>query len=701
MTSTELSFPGRPPLPARVLRTLSRERWPFLITLVVLMGLASIAIRRLPTIYESTATLLIEYPKAEENLTSIDNSGIGRLDTVGDVNPINNQVALLSSKPTYQKALDRLKLSPSEAPYGGLSVKAKGGTDLIAVSYRSEAPQLAASVVQAVVDIYIQENRLANRAKGSTAQVFLKQRLPQLQNQLTKAREQLQQFQEQHRFLGTEVETNTLTGTQNNLAQQVDAAQAELAATDEKIARLRSQLPSDLTTSVNSAGVSQDDGYQILQKQLLDTKAQIAQLQSRYTPSHPVLHEALERQNKLEAVLQERSQGLLGTQSSGFNSPIDPVRQRLAEQWFGIAADRAAQAARLNELSQQLNQVQARAEQLPQLIKRQTQLGLAVETAQSNYLAFQKKYTASEIAEQQGISNVRTVDSASPETAYPVAPNSKLLLALAFVISTGISFGVIWLRSHGDDDIDGTYVLREVLPLPILATIPWSENGRLAPQEQIADSPLASSYRLLQAHIHMLPKKTQVVAVCSWAAGEGRSSVAANLALTEAQAGQRVLLIDAGRTQTHSQTWQPQPDQGSGDPEIQPWHANLRPVLPNFDILSYTSTPATFLYKKWLALLERVRERYDLVILDCPPTEKGPDATLLAAMSDGVLWVICPERLGRHGAEAAAESLQTWTTRLLGQVVVGVEGNLTPAISELEQPELVRPEGEWRPKLLQ
>lgn len=698
MTSTELSFPGRPPLPARFLRTLSRERWPFLITLVVLMGLASVAIRRLPTIYQSTATLLIEYPKAEENLTSLDNTEIGRLDAVGDVNPINNQVALLSSKPTYKKALEQLKLSPSEAPYGGLSVKAKGGTDLIAVNYQSESPQLAASVVQAVVDIYIQENLLSNRAKGSTAQEFLKQRLPELQNQLTKARNQLQQFQEQHRFLGTAVETNALTGTQNNLAQQVDAAQAELAATDEKIARLRAQLPADLTTSVNTAGVSQDDGYQILQKQLLDVKAQISQLQSRYTPNHPVLHEALERQNKLEALLQERSRGLLGAQASGFSAPIDPVHQRLAEQWFGIAADRAAQAARLNELSQQLNQVQAKSEQLPQLIKRQTQLELAVQTAQSNYLAFQKKFTTSQIAEEQGISNVRIVDSASPETVYPVAPNSKLLLALAFVISSAISLGVVWLRSHGDDDIDGTYVLREVLPLPILATIPWSGNGRLAPTEQADDTPLASGYRLLQAHIHMLPRKTQVVAVCSWAAGEGRSSVAANLALTEAQAGQRVLLIDAGRTQAPPQTWQ-EPEHE--DTQIRPWHANLRPVLPNFDILSYTSTPTTSLYKKWLALLERVRERYDLVILDCPPTEKGPDATLLAAMSDGVLWVICPERLGRHGAEAAAEGLQTWTTRLLGQVVVGVEGSLSPAISEIEQPELVPPEGEWRPGLLQ
>lgn len=709
MTNSNLYLPApaRASVPTRAWRALQRERWPFLITLMVLLGMAAIVIRRLPTVYQSKATILIEYPRSTEELSGISKAEIGKLDAVGEkANPINNQVALLSSRPAYEKALQQLNLDKSEAPYSGLMVTPKSGTDLIEVSYQSESPLLAAYVAQAVVDVYMMENVASNRAKGSSAETFLEQRLPELWNRLQTARNRLEQFQKQHQFLGTDVETNSLTSAQNDLAAQVNAAQAELIATDRKISELRSQLPTDLPTSLDAAGTSQDPGYQELQEQLLKVDGEIAQLQSRFTPEHPQLREALERRAELASTLNGRSRSLLGQQTNS-GQAVDPIRQRAIEQWYNLEAERSAQVARLNQLRQQLQLAEQRSGQLPQLIKQQNELQLAVDTAQKDYLTFRDKYTTSQVAGQQGISNVRLVEAASEETTAPVAPNQKLLFALAVVVSTLAGLGVVWFRRHSDDDIDGTSVLREILPLPVLATVPWSGNGRLAPQEEIANSPLVESYRLLQAHLQMLPRQNRVLAVCSWSAGEGRSSVAANLALLEAEAGRRVLLVDVGGPARKylglrpSQPAELNPDILAETQSIRPWSANLKTVCPNYDRLSYSSAPATTLYKQWLALLERARERYDLILLDCPPTQEGPDATLLAAMADGVLWVVCPERLGRRSFEAASETLSTWSTRLLGQVVVGTEGSFSPEALAAEQPELLHSAQNLRPGLLQ
>ncbi len=677
--NTEWSLSARPSFTLRALNALSKERWPFLITLLVLVGLSSVVIRRIPFTYSATAKVLIEYPRSTEQLTGLNNQvEVGRLDAVGEkVNPVNNQVILLGSYPVFKEALAQLNLSEDTFPYANLTVEPLTATDLIEVSYKSPSPKVSAAITQAVVAVYVQENLLTNRTKGSSARKFLEMRLPELKNQLQEAQDKLEEFQTQNRFLGTAIETDALTKTLVDLKSQVNTAQVQLAFTEEKVARLKTQLPTNLNASVNAAGVSQDLGYQQLQTRLLQAEADLADLQARFTDQNPQVVSAQTKRDQLKALVQAHSSSLASQPSNQAIAPIDPLRQRLVEQWIGLETERSAQASQLGKLSQQLRQTQQLSEQLPLLIKQQTRLQMAVETAQQEYLTFKEKYTTSQIAEQQNISNVRVVESAAANP-LPVAPNRALLYAIALVVSTGISLGVVWLLQRRNDVIDGVLELKESLPLPILATVPWSGDGLFVHEEAVLDSALGHSYQLLQAHIRMLPQSVQVIAVCSGVANEGRSAVATNLATIEAHAGQRVLLIDAhGRCEQIDGN---SPSNRNGD---RPNYSSATETPLNYHILPISDTPPPFLYKEWLALLEQSRKQYDLIIVDCPPVLDSPDATVIASMCDGVLWVAYPQRLGRKGAQACAENLHTWGTRLLGQVIVGVNSPL-PQIPMIE-----------------
>lgn len=678
--NTDWSISTRPSFAQSALNALSKERWPFLITLMVLLGLSSVIIRRIPFTYSAKAKVLIEYPRSTEQLAGLNNQvELGRLDAVGEkVNPINNQVILLSSYPTFKKALNQLSISEANFSHINLTVDSVKGTDLIEVSYQSPSPQVAAAITQAIVGVYVQDNLLTNRNKGSSARKFLQMRLPELKNQLKEAQDKLEGFQTQNRFLGTAIETDALTKTLIDLKAQVNTAQVQLAFTAEKVVRLKAQLPPDLDASVNAAGVSQDIGYQQLQTKLLQAEADLADLQVRFTNLNPQVVSARNKRDQLKALLQEHSSSLTSGSSATTTASIDPLRQRLVEQWIGLESDRSAQASQLSKLNQQLRQAQQQSEQLPLLIKQQTRLQTAVEAAQKEYFTFREKFTTSQLAEQQNISNVRVVESANINF-MPVAPNRPLLYAIALVISTGISLLVVWLLQRHNDVIDGVLALKEILPIPILATIPWSGDGLLGHEEAVLESSLGHSYQLLQAHMRMLPQNVQVVAVCSGVANEGRSSVATNLATIEAHSGQRVLLIDAHGSceQTgdrHNSSFGNQKVEQTGDRYLD--NGSAREALLNFDILPTGDTPPPFFYKKWLALLEQNRKQYDLIIVDCPPVLDSPDATVLASMCDGVLWVARPERLGRRAAAACLENLHTWNTRLLGQVVVGAEKQL-------------------------
>lgn len=679
--NTDWYYSARPHFAAKVLRAFSKERWSFAITFTLLLGAAVAVIRILPRTYEAQGKILIEYPRSTAELSGVNaQAGVGEIKAVGErVNPINNQVALLRSRPIFEQALARLQLSPDQAPYPNLEVSSVGGTDVIQVIYSSESPILAAQVTEAIIEIYREINLQNNREKAATARKFLESRLPQIQVEMNNAKEALKQFQESNRFLGTATELETFTKALNELEMQAKQAQRELAFTESKIARLKTQLPPNLTTAVDAAGLSQDQGYQTIQSQLLEAEAKLAQLRSRFTEDSPAVQNALDNRNQLKALLDMRSRNL-SSQQRATNTPVDPIRQRLIEQWYQLETERSAQAARASQLSEQLRQMQNRLGQLPQLIKQQQQLQLGAQTTEKEYITFKEKYITSQIAEEQNISNVRVVEPVAIPGS-PAWPNRKLLYALALVVSAGVASGLVWWRTSQSDSLNTIAELKEILPLPVLAVIPWSGNGRLSSDESMDEPALVKSYRLLQAHLQMLPRNMQVMAVCSWGPAEGRSCVAANLALLEAQSGRRVLLIEA--------------DGGaSGQPELgefrftqhhspKSWNgkksdkAVLKKLL-NFDRLSGNETPSTYLSKEWIGLLEQVRKQYDLIILDCPPTVAGPDATVLAAMSDGVLWVTCPQRLGRRGAETAAESLRTWTTRLLGQVIIDADGKPLP-----------------------
>lgn len=682
---TNLYAPNRRSFAERALNAVLSERWAFLITLIALLSGSAVAIRRLPFVYEANSDLLIESPNITQQLVSgNETKAVGQLSAVGErVSPINNQVALIGSHPVFEEALAQLKVSEQQAPYSKLVVENISGTDLVRVSYSSESATLATRVVQAVVDTYVQKNLSMNREKAATARKFLEKRLPQLRINLQDSQDRLEQFQTSNRFLGTAGETTEISQVLVALEGQVRTAKTEFTFTEQKVASLKAQLPSNLATAVNVAGLNQEAGYLELQKQLVQAELQLVDLQRRLTADTPQVLSALEKRDQVRTLLGERAASMSGGQASTQPLLMDPLRQRLIEQWVGLETERAAQSMRLNQLTQQLRELQEHRAKLPKLIKRQARLQTEVDVAQREYATFLENYTASQIAEQQSISNARLVEPAITPTK-PTAPNRKLLFSLALVLSTGLSLGVVWLRQRQGDRLESIAELEEILPLPVLATVPWSDDGRLACEEQAVTGLLVDSYRLLQANMKMLPQEVKSIAVCSWSSGEGRSSVARNLAILEAQSGRRVLLIDAGKP-------------SGSEPEFSRFHlgehsvahrlngntpllAAADQVMPGFDVLPSNNVPSPTVYKEWLVLLEQARQHYDLILLDCPPALTGPDATLLASMADGVLWAVCLERLGRRGAQAAAENLRIWNSRLLGQVIIKADGGSRPAL---------------------
>ena len=194
-------------------------------------------------------------------------------------------------------------------------------------------------------------------------------------------------------------------------------------------------------------------------------------------------------------------------------------------------------------------------------------------------------------------------------------------------------------------------------------------------------SPASEAYRMLRTNVHFSAggESVQVLEVTSSFPGEGKSLTAANLAITFAQAGESVLLIDADmrRPSVHEKFELPQSPGLSEIIVTGKYEDHLHdgpvdglkivtsgPIPPN---------PSELLHSdRMKAFLDEMKARVDLVILDAPPVLVVTDALVLAPRADGVLLVVNLNNSDKHATKRAVESLRGVNARILGTVVRGI-----------------------------
>ncbi len=206
-----------------------------------------------------------------------------------------------------------------------------------------------------------------------------------------------------------------------------------------------------------------------------------------------------------------------------------------------------------------------------------------------------------------------------------------------------------------------------------------SINKSLLIMESNPKSPIAEAYRTLRTNIDFssVDEAVQIIMLTSTQPGEGKSTTTANLALAYVQAGKRVLLIDADlRKPTIHKIFNRTNRVGltsllAGNRQIQ--ELPMDSYIDNLDILTSGPIPPNpselLASKKMKALLEELRNMYDMIIIDTPPAIAVTDANLLASHCDGVVLVIDSGKVKREQALRAKLGLEHAKARLLGVVL--------------------------------
>ncbi|GAA4519866.1 polysaccharide biosynthesis tyrosine autokinase [Actinoallomurus oryzae] len=273
---------------------------------------------------------------------------------------------------------------------------------------------------------------------------------------------------------------------------------------------------------------------------------------------------------------------------------------------------------------------------------------------------------------------VTVADDADPPRV-PVSPRPLVNLGIGLVIGAAVGVVGAVLRDRTDTSIRSAGALHEVAGGTVLGTVP--ADGRMDLGVR-GDAPLAESFRRIRANLRFaqggdfLPRS---VVVTSALPGEGKTTVACNLAVSLAEAGWKVILVDADlRGSSLASRLGVEEADGlaellSGgrtvDEVLCQWGPDTLSVLPGG---AARGNPGDLVASRMMSsILHELGDRADIVLIDTPPLLSTTDAAVLARGCAGALVVARHGRTRREDVAQAAERLETVHARVLGTVLNG------------------------------
>lgn len=418
-----------------------------------------------------------------------------------------------------------------------IGVKRSDKAFVVDVFVSSEDRAKSVRIADAVAQAYLDDQAEARAAASGRASAALGGRLDALRQRVQQAEDRVVQYKEQHKILaagGVLVNEQQLS----EMTIQLNAARGKTAEARARYEQIASARRSGIASGATPEAVlSQTIGQ--LRAQYAEVARQRAELGAQVGPRHPSI-------------------ATLDAQIQGVQKLINEELARIAD-----AARGALERAQANEqtLEANLEALKQVAISTGQASVQLRELEREVEANRAVYQAFLVR--ARETGEQQSIdsTNARVISKATPPRDKSWPPR-LLLLAIALAGGLGIGTGVGLMREYLDERIYSRQRLQELTGAPVLALVPnfsgrssrWGSLALLmrASRENASGEPdrsaavlIAAMRRVCDGLFESKPQRGRSVLTASASTGEGRTTIALNLALTTAASGWRVLLVDA------------------------------------------------------------------------------------------------------------------------------------------------------------
>lgn len=707
-----------------------KRRWiPATATFVGIVTLAVLKALSATDIYAAQAEVLIKIKDQTLELTGLNSSSGEIKGLTNDSDPLLTEAEIVRSRPIIEKLIKELDLRYDDGQLykyddivWSLSVAPIPATDILEIKYTSEDPEFAALIANKVSELYLEDHNLNNRSQTAAANKFIAQQLPRVEANVKQAEAELREFKLQNGISSLNEEISANVDSIFRIANQIDEVEAELDSVNASYERLQAQLGMNWQEAAAVSSLSESLAVQRVLEQLQEVKVTLAQRRNYLSDNAPQIIALQQEEADLNALLEQQiAQTLSGEQQALVKNvnilSLGSLKQEQIANFAALGLEKVALERQLQTLKNTYKSYQQKSGTIPRLQEQQRELERRVEAAESTYQNLLRRLQQTKIAEEQNTGNVRIVSQAAiPE--YPLPSSNKLMVVGAGVAGALMGVAVAFLLDIRDRTLKNTREIEEMLPYSLVGVVP--DYKKVAHQKQLllADSstanlpelaatnisvlPIREAYNNLQFNLQALNREIfnevfKVIVITSAVSGEGKSSVAANLAIAKAQCGQKVLLVDGDlRCPTQHDLWKVFNDVGLTNILSQEkvdgfdWHDALQQVMPNLDLITageISQQPISLLNSSFLeGFIVSAVSSYDCIIFDSPPVVGLADTKILGKLADGLLLVVRPGVANYSSLDTAKKILARKDFNILGVVANGIDFDREPHGREYYHP---------------
>ena len=565
----------------------------------------------------------------------------------GLISPAGENVEQDRGPDIEQLFLDNLTVSPVK------------NSRLVRVAFDSPDPAEAAAIANSLAENYVNTTLERRYDAASYAKTFLEERIEQSRANLEDSERRLLDYAREREIINLDDKLDILMTRLKDMSKEQVTAEAERIAAEADYQQLAKEGRGRTTEALESP---------VIQK----LKDRQAELEAEYQDQLKVFKPGYPKMQRLSQQIAEIKRQI-EAESSNIGSATRATYEAKVRQ-------EAKLTATINAIKAEILALQDRSTDY-QTLKRE------VDTNRELYDGLLQRMKEVGVVAGIGTNNISVVDAAEvPREKFKPSLSKNLAIALALGLFGGIALA--FLLETLDDSVKSTDDVERRIDAPILGLVPWvSERQGPKNPEQLGlwvfedpKSAMAEAYRSLRTSLIFATSEgaPRLMHFTSSAASEGKTTSACSTAITFAQTGSKVLLIDCdlrnpslhkafglpnAKGLTHFLT-------GAADPADVAIASQVKRlfVIPSGPIPPH---PVELLAGERMAeLVKLARERFDFVILDGPPVLGLADAVVLANLARATIMVVESETTRAGALEGSAKRLRSAGANILGAVLV-------------------------------
>lgn len=681
----------------RYLDALIRYAWVIAALIALAVTAAVIYTSRQPRVYEAQASIQIE-PRLPDLL------GQGQQDLLniavgGTIDYYKQQRQVLASFSLVRQTVEQHRLynvlldereradhrledvidAAAHRLRAMIKIKYPEQDRIMYVVVRSTNPRLAADAANAHVSTYEDYAKGLLSTDTKKASGALSTEFDDAETKLREAEAALFQFQNDNDLLAVSLEErqNMVSSSINAYSTKLNEVRSSRIELTARLNRMRQASAEDVLQSPILL-MGNNTSFDSLRAQYYSERNKFIELEKEVGPKNPAYQMQKAKVDDLYSALQTEAKRMLAANE---------------EQLKAILATESA-------LESELEQARKEALALGPKIVAYNDLNRKKKSVEDRYNILRGRLSTSELADRMNRSidttNVRPLDKALVPTK-PVAPNMKVNVAIACVLSLLVGLGLVVLLVYLDRSIKTADDAQQAAGVPVLGIIPALDEASIVADAEGArardlyvhehpTSAIAECCRSLRTNILFSAADRQVktIVVSSANPQEGKTTSVIYLGTTMAQSGQRVLLIDTDmrRPRLHASLGIPRQTGMSnlilGDVNYD--EAIKSTTIPNLFVLPCGPLPPNpaelLMSQRFVNVLAELGTRFDRLILDSPPLQVVADAVVLSKHADGCILVARAGKTVRDDLKRSARQLRNVDSTIFGVIVNAIEPDM-------------------------